>query len=168
MIEYELTYLASRLPEGLGSAPSKEIIDIYVPESSPHPTLRLRKNGESYEITKKTPLSAGDASAQAEETIPLSAEEFQALSAAPSRKVRKIRYYLDGAEIDVFQDGLAGLVVIDFEFASEEEKAAFEAPAYCLAEITQETFVAGGMLAGKVYADIAGILDSWGYEPIAA
>jgi len=63
----------------------------------------------------------------------------------------------------VFEDGLGGLVVVDFEFESENEKESFEMPDFCLAEVTQETFIAGGVLAGKDYSDIKGELDRFDY-----
>ena len=52
MIELEKTYLVKKLPEGLKNCEFKEIIDVYIPASSEHPTLRIRKNGDTYEITK--------------------------------------------------------------------------------------------------------------------
>ena len=69
------------------------------------------------------------------------------------------------AEVDVFRDGLQGLVVIDFEFATPAEKARFVAPAdVVLADITQEDFIAGGLLAGKSYADIEPELARFDYQ----
>ena len=53
-IELEKTYLAKYLPGGLKDSPSKEIKDIYIPESIDHPVLRIRKRDDKYEITKKT------------------------------------------------------------------------------------------------------------------
>ena len=43
MIELEKTYLVKKLPEGLKDCKFKEIIDVYIPESSELPTLRIRK-----------------------------------------------------------------------------------------------------------------------------
>ena len=59
---------------------------------------------------------------------------------------------------------LDGLVVVDFEFGTEEEKLAFEMPDFCLVEVTQEEFIAGGMLAGKSYEDIKEKLEEFGYS----
>ena len=108
-IELERTYLAKSVPKGLADCRSKEIADSYVPENSPHSKLRIRKNGEKFEATKKVPVD-GDVSKQTEHTIPLDAREYAALSAVPGKKLRKIRYYFEfldrTAEIDVFQDAL--------------------------------------------------------------
>ncbi|MBU4086633.1 MAG: hypothetical protein KKB21_03600, partial [Nanoarchaeota archaeon] len=142
MIERELTFLAKRLPEGLADCKFKEVLDIYLPKESRHPTLRIRKNGDKYEITKKEPINEGDSSEMLEETIPLTKEEFQELSTIEGKRVRKLRYYYDHngktAEVDIFQDDLKGLVIIDFEFETSEEKNTFEMPDFCLANITQE------------------------------
>ena len=111
MIELEKTYLAKKLPNGLKNCRFKEIIDIYIPKTKKHPTLRIRKNGNKFEITKKEPVNCGDASHQEEQTIVLTAAEYNALSKIDSKKVRKLRYLYKYkgriAEIDIFQDHLA-------------------------------------------------------------
>ena len=61
---------------------------------------------------------------------------------------------------------LAGLVVIDFEFTTEAEKASFSMPDFCLADITQEKFIAGGVLAGKSYTDIESDLQRFSYQKL--
>jgi len=169
MIELEKTYLAKRIPD-LKNCKFKEIIDIYIPKTKEHPKLRIRKNGDKYEITKKEPVNEEDASHQEEQTIILTEEEFNALNKLEGKKTRKLRYYYDyngrTAEIDVFQDDLKGLVVIDFEFDSVEEKDKFEMPDFCLADITQEQFVAGGMICGKKYEDIEEDLKRFNYKKL--
>lgn len=169
--EFELTFLAKELPEGFSqNLPSKEILDIYIPKGVEHAILRIRKNGDSYEITKKQPVSGTDSSHQTENTIPLSKEEFDDLSELPGKRLRKIRYYYseNGTEyeIDIFKDQLEGLVVVDVEFSSNEEKAKFSAPEWVLADVTQDKFIAGGMLCGRSYADIQHELDSRNYKKI--
>jgi CYTH domain-containing protein len=158
MIELELTYLAKYLPTDLAEFEAKEMIDIYIPKENEHPKLRIRKNGDKLEMTKKYVVVAGDASKQIEETIILSKEEYEALSSLDGKKTEKRRYLYPYkgrmAEIDVFGGDLDGLVIVDFEFETEIEKEKFEMPEFCLAEVTQETVLAGGMLCGKKYADI--------------
>ena len=153
-LELEKTYLAKYLPEGSLEGKSKEIMDLYIPKNSPHSKLRIRKNG--------------DVSSQQEFTIPLSSEEFEVLSWLEGKRIRKIRYYYvfewHQAEIDVFQDELEWLVLVDFEFSSEEEKQAFRMPDFCLVDITEEEFIAGWMLCGKKYSDIEDELKTFGYE----
>ncbi len=167
MVELERTFLVKEIPSDLKDAANKEMIDIYYPKESEHPVLRLRKNGEKYEMTKKEPAKEGDASTMIEQTIKLTPEEYAALSQLPGKKVHKIRYAYTynghEGEIDIFQGDLAGLVLADFEFTTEEDKEAFTMPDFCLAEITQEQFTAGGMICGKTYADIADKLKEFGY-----
>lgn len=170
-LELEYTYLAYNLPEEIRGMPSKRLVDVYIPESgTDHPRLRLRQKGETFELTKKIPLQEGDASAHNETTIQLDKAEFDALSQASSKRVVKDRYVtnIDGysAEVDVFRDDLEGLVLIDFEFSSKLEQDAFVMPSVCLADVTQEDFIAGGLLAGKSYTDIATDLDRFNYKPL--
>ncbi|MBU6231173.1 MAG: CYTH domain-containing protein [Patescibacteria group bacterium] len=171
MIELELekTYLARRLPEGLEKCQHREVFDTYYPPSAAHPVLRLRKNGDRYEMTKKEPDQSGDASIQTEHTIRLTKEEFDSLAKTAGKKVRKIRYdypYKEAnAEVAVFQDGLKGLVLVDVEFKSVRDMKAFGMPDFCLADVTDDETFAGGMLCGKSYQDISDHLNELGYQP---
>lgn len=169
--EFELTYLVKNLPENFSiEHESKEILDVYIPASAEHALLRLRKRGEIYEITKKVLASGTDSSHQIEYTIPLSEVEFDALRTVEGKKVRKIRHYYceDGItyEIDVFQDALTGLVLVDVEFTSNETKNTFIPPLWFGSDVTQEKFVAGGVLCGKAYEDIEVELSTFGYNKI--
>lgn len=166
--EYELTYLAAKLPREISSWPQKKLVDIYIPaDLNVHPRIRLRQKGENFELTKKVPVDGADSSVHQETTIPLSRQEFEALAAVSSRAVEKTRYYgrvgARDAEIDVFEGVLKGLVLIDFEFETKEALEAFSPPEECLADVTQETFIAGGVLAGRCYSDIQEELARFGY-----
>lgn len=170
MFELEKTYLAKYLPKGFENSPSREIIDLYFPQSSEHPKLRLRKKGSKIELTKKQPVNNGDASHQIEQNINLNDDEYKALSKLPGKVVQKIRYEYSYngqiAEIDVFTGSLKGLVVVDFEFDSLEDKDSFTMPEFCLADVTQELFIAGGMLCGKSYQDIESDLNKFAYKKL--
>ena len=156
-VELERRFLAKRLPDGLENCESKEILDIYIPSSERHPQLRIRKNGSKFSITRKVPLSE-DLTQMTEETLVLSEAEFGELASIRGKRVHKMRYdYNIGgrlAEINVFLDGLEGLVLVDFEFENLEEMRSFVMPDFCLADVSGEEFVAGGFLCGKGYADI--------------
>ena len=170
MEEIELTYLAKNLPGGLVKFPSKEMLDIYLPSTSAHPGLRIRKRGDVVEITKKRPVVSGDASHQTEHTITLTEDEYRELSAVQGKRVAKTRYYYkEGGtdfEIDIFRGALEGLVLVDVEFSSLEKKNSFPMPSFCLADVTQESFIAGGMICGKSYADIENDLSRFGYHKL--
>jgi len=170
-IELELTYLAAKLPDELQGTEPKRLMDVYVPESEvDHARLRLRQKGSKYEITKKVPLRDGDASAHTEMTIPLDQNEFTALISVSQKRIIKDRYNIEiaghPAEVDVFREELSGLVLIDFEFSNEEEKAAFTQPSIALSDVTQENFIAGGLLAGKTYQDIEPELQRFNYKAL--
>jgi len=169
-IERELTYLAKKLPDGLADMPSKLIVDVYYPLEAAHSFLRVRQNGDKYEITKKEPIEGNDSSQQNEHTIKLTREEFLAITKNPGKRVAKRRfaYSYNGmpAEVDVFQDDLAGLVVVDFEFADRASQEAFTMPDFCLADVTQDEAIAGGVLAGKSFADVAPLLEKYNYKPL--
>ena len=170
MIEREKTFLAKYIPQDVFTCESKDIIDIYIPKNQTHPHLRVRKSGDEYEITKKVQVEKDDASTQKEFTIPVTKEEYDALSGLPGKQVEKRRYYYlhngKTIEFDIFLNDLSGLVLIDVEFSSEEEKAQFIMPDFCLVDITQEEFIAGGVLCGKTYKDISAQLQAFGYNSI--
>lgn len=169
-MEYELTYLAKYLPAEIEGLAGEYVRDVYVPETVQHAHLRLRQRGETYVITKKVPAAGTDSSEQTEETIPLEKEEYEALAACSRKVVAKWRYKVmiagHMAEVDVFDEQLKGLIEIDFEFASREEKAAFVPPEVCFADVTQEEAFAGGYLSGKSYEDIEPVLKKYGYNKV--
>ena len=173
MIELELekTYLAKYLPADLQNCRSELLHNLYIPEGAEHPVLRIRKRGDRHEMTKKIPVSGNDSSRQLEHTIQLSPQEYESLMQCQGKSAAKRRYYcnLGGyeAELDVYLEGLTGLVVIDFEFKSDELMTAFTAPDICLADVTQDAFTAGGVMAGKTFSDMAPQLrQKYGYEPL--
>ncbi|MBN2101391.1 MAG: CYTH domain-containing protein [Candidatus Aenigmarchaeota archaeon] len=170
MIELERTFLLKYIPDDLRECKSGEIIDLFIPKGSRHPVLRIRKNGEVLEMTKKCPVDENDISCQKEQTIVLSKEEYDELMKLEGKSFRKIRYYYDfngiESQIDVYQDALKGLIVADFEFETKEDKNSFEMPDFCIVEVTQEEFLAGGMLCGKSYSDIEPELRKLCYEKL--
>jgi dUTP pyrophosphatase len=166
-IELERTFLAKYIPEGLGEFEILE--DNFLPRDSRHPVLRLRRRGEKLFMTKKMPIREGDTSEFIEETIILHPEEYSVLNGVDGKRHSKKRYSYDYAEgvkceVDVYQGDLRGLVLVDFEFDSVEAKNNFVAPDFCLTEVTDQEFIAGGMLCGKRYGDIEDRLNDLGYR----
>lgn len=170
MIERELTWLAKEIPAGLSDCKQREIHDLYVPCEAGHSTLRIRKNGTKYEITRKEPAE-DDPSEQRETTIPITKQEFTSLKKAGLLEVRKIRHFYPYQErmleIDVFCDELEGLVLVEAEFETSKEKASYPMPAFCLSDVTETDTLAGGMLCGRSYAEIKEYLDDRGYAPLS-
>ena len=170
-LEIELTFLASQLPREIMGVTPKRLVDIYIPEDSSFPIVRLRQKDDEFEITKKVAVHEGDFSSHVEHTISLTKDEFEAMRKSSNRTVEKDRYFVKidsfPAEVDVFLGELLGLVMIDFEFENEETEALFRIPTCCLADVTQEKFVLGGQLAGKSYADIQKKLDGFNYKRLS-
>ena len=171
-MEFELTFLAKEMPPEIKGISGELFTDTYFPETGVrHPNLRLRQKGDVRELTKKIQLADGDASVHQELTVPLTKEEYSGLVGDNKRSVTKVRYAVSiggyKAEVDVFQGALAGLVLIDFEFPNEDEMRVFVPPPVCLADVTQEDFIAGGVLAGKCYADLKEQLSLFSYLPIS-
>lgn len=169
-LELELSYLAASIPPSLKECRHTDFVDVYFPASAAHARVRIRQKGNHFEFTKKTQVAPNDAGAQSEENVELTADEFAALSEGTGRKLIKTRYYLPYkeqiAEVDVFLGSLKGLVLVDFEFDDSEEKDAFAIPDFCLADVTQDEFIAGGVLAGKSYQDIEPMLQRYGYKAL--
>lgn len=88
--ELELTYLVKSIPKEVTGVSPSHLLDIYIPDTPGHAHLRLRRQDDRCEITKKTPIKDGDASAQVEQTISLSEDEFEALAIASQKRVLRI------------------------------------------------------------------------------
>lgn len=162
MIELEKTYLLKHIPFKLDQYPHKELIDHYIPQEADHPKIRLRKRGKIYELTKKTLVHKDDSSVQKEQTIELTKAEYEALAWLPNKYIHKIRYEVPYEwlvlEIDVFQDNLDGLILMDVEFPDKESMINFKMPDFCLAEVTQNSAFAWGLLCWKTYASLSWLI----------
>jgi CYTH domain-containing protein len=170
MLELEKTYLAKYLPKGLKKCHKVEMIDRYIPVSRLHPSIRIRKKDNYFELSRKVPISLKDLSIQEEINIKLDKDEYQALIKIPAKAVHKIRYYFPyqgrRAEIDIFLGKLKGLVTIEFEFKNIKEMRKFKMPDFCLADVTHEKQSAGGHIAGRSYQDLKPLLGAYGYKPL--
>ncbi len=165
--EIERTWLLKGELPDLSSFKKKEIADVYLYETLDGRSIRLRKKGDNFELTRKVFTDAWSAD---EFTINLLEDEYQALARHPEAKsVLKTRYYYphDGREfeIDVFGGLLKGLVVIECEFKNKEEMNTCTMPDFCGADISEEKWVAGKNLAGKNYSDINANLARFDYVP---
>lgn len=168
MLELEKTYLLKTIPFDLDNYPSKKLVDHYIPVESDHPKLRLRKRWDIHEITKKTLVNEWNCSIQKEQTIDLSKLEYQALSDLPNKFISKIRYYVPyewlTLEIDVFQDNLDGLILMDVEFSDIQTMTSFTMPDFCLADVSQNSAFAWGMLCGKSYSSLSSLIKQYRWE----
>jgi len=168
-IEIEKTFLCPAIPIQYISGKPLQMIDVYLPETSEHPKLRIRQKGDKYEITKKTPID-NDPSRQIEENINLTKNEFDTLVSTSSRKIEKWRLPLtyEGfeGELDVFFGEHTGLVLVDFEFLNVNDQEKFGKPIFCSDDVTMEDSIAGGVLSGLKNEDLFKILrEKYNYLP---
>lgn len=157
MIENELSYLVTRLPD-LSSLKKKRIEQHYLSEG--REPLRIRNADGTHELTKKLTMEDDDLSRVEEITIPLTPDEFAMLLPHAKRSIAKTRHYvpLDGgltAEIDVFDGPLAGLTMVEVEFPDEQSRAAFVPPDWFGRDVSQEVWSVNSWLAGKTFADVS-------------
>lgn len=136
------------------------INDIYVPNGDQHKTLRLRQKGDQSMATRKAPVEDGDTTVMLETTLPLSHEEFDALSQGIATNVEKTRYQvnLDGwkGELDIFSGRHTGLAILEFEFPNESELQRFiETTSWGFPDVTNLEWLASGRLAETSFAEIA-------------
>lgn len=168
MRELEKTYLAKYLPKGLKKCRKVEMTDHYIPASRLHPSIRIRKKDDYYELSRKRPISQKDLSVQEEINIKLDKDEYEALIKLPAKVVHKTRYYYKYqgklAEIDIFRGKLRGLVAVEFEFKNIKAMRRFKIPDFCLADVTHEKQSAGGHIAGRSYQDLKLLLEKYGYK----
>lgn len=100
----------------------------------------MRRRAGEATLTVK---SAG-ARARVEEEIEIEPERFERLwPLTEGRRIEKTRYEiaLDGGatlELDVYAGALAGLVVAEVEFSSEEQAEAFAVPDWLGREVTDD------------------------------
>jgi CYTH domain-containing protein len=84
-------------------------------------------------------------------TLYLTADEHRVFAALPGARLVKRRHRATsgGVEwgVDVFEGGLAGLVLAEREFGSDAELRAAAPPAFAALEVTDDVTFTGGALA---------------------
>ena len=105
------------------------------------PVVRVRREDETYYMTYK----GRGMLVREEYNLPLNKEAYEHLKAkADGNVIRKVRYLVPlkdtglTAEVDVFDEPFAPLVMAEVEFESEEQAAAFAAPDWFGEEVTFE------------------------------
>ncbi|MCK9438599.1 MAG: CYTH domain-containing protein [Patescibacteria group bacterium] len=169
-LEIEKTYLIKYIPKDLFKYRSKDIEDLYIPKEAKHARLRIRKNGDYFVITKKIPVKNENASFHSEFNLEITEQEFNALHGSNCNTIKKTRFYYPYqkmvAEIDIFKGRHKGLVLVDFEFKNKSELIKFEAPDFCLADVTEEDFTAGGVLCKNSFSKLSPYLKKFNYKKV--
>jgi adenylate cyclase len=132
--EIERKFRVARVPAGLGAGTSLRQAYVAVEGDV---EVRVRSDGTHHVLTVK-----GGAGLERDEVeVAIDAAVFASLwPLAGDRHLEKTRHRvdLDGltAELDLYAGALAGLAVVEVEFASRQEAEAFDPPDWFGAELT--------------------------------
>lgn len=145
--EIERKFLLSAVPAWLGECDSERIEQGYL-ALEPDLEVRVRAAGEARRLTVKR----GGGRSREEVEIEIDPEQFDALwPLTEGRRVHKRRYRRpvdEGLfEIDVYEGGLEGMVVVEIEFESTDAADRFEAPQWVGEEVTGDPRYANRALA---------------------
>ena len=133
-MEIERKYLLKELPK-LENYPRRKLEQAYLCTA---PVVRVRREDDNYYMTYK----GGGMLARAEHNLPLNEEAYEHLKKkADGNVIGKTRYLIpleDGltAEVDVFEEPFAPLIMAEVEFSSEEQANEFIPPEWFGKEVT--------------------------------
>jgi adenylate cyclase len=148
-VEIERKFVLSAQPSGLDRHPVRRIQQGYLAVADDGTEVRIRRIDDATVLTVKS----GPAHVRVEEEIAIDERRFAALwPLTEGRRLSKTRHLvpLDGpltAEVDVYDDALAGLVTAEIEFPSLEASAAFAPPGWLGREVTGDERYANQSLA---------------------
>lgn len=137
-MEIERKFLVNEIPANLHKYEKEEIIQGYI---SIDPTIRLRKSNDEYNLTFK---SKGHLKRE-EMEFPLTKEQFENLwSKVESSTINKSRYNIPLendliAELDIYHEGLDGLLTVEVEFDSEKDSERFIPPQWFGKDVTHDS-----------------------------
>lgn len=159
--ERERRFLLAGAPEA--AIRVVEITDRYITGTR----LRLRSVREAgtgievaYKLTQKVPAPNGGPGLIT--TTYLAREEHDVLSLLPATVLHKTRRSLPPLGIDIFEGPLVGLILAEAEFDTDEAMAAFEVPAFAVAEVTDDPRFTGGRLVVTSRTDMQNALKGFG------
>ncbi len=145
-MEIERKFLVRTLPDDLTQYEHHIIRQAYI---STDPTMRLRQKDEQYIFTFK-----GEGLLAREEfEYNLTAEQFYRLwNKVETETVAKTRYCIPlphgfVAELDIYEDGLAGLLTVEVEFKTMKDAETFTPPHWFSEEVTNDGRFSNSYLA---------------------
>ncbi len=146
-LEIERKFLVERAPEDL---PAGERIEQgYLAVAPDGVEVRVRRRDGRSTLT----IKSGPAHVRVEEELDIDDRRFEALwGLTEGRRIAKTRHLVplaDGltAELDVYAEALAGLLIAEVEFPSTEASTAFAPPAWLGREVTGDARYANQSLA---------------------
>jgi CYTH domain-containing protein len=145
--ELERKFVLERVPDPLPAG--SQLYDRYLVGTR----LRLRRverpDGRlEYKLNQKE-ASPRSPALMTITTLYLSRVEYDLLSDLPAHELRKRRHRTAGYSIDVFEGALAGLVLAEREYASEEELWRASAPQLAVRDVSSDVRYTGGWLAAN-------------------
>ena len=139
-MEIERKWRVSKLPDDLTQY---DIIDMEQAYLNVHPTVRIRRENESYFLTYKG-ISDNDIS-HPEYNLPLTRDAFEHLiPKCDGRIIRKKRYRIPlagtdlFAELDIFDEPFAPLAIVEVEFPSLKAANDFAPPVWFGEDVTHD------------------------------
>ncbi len=160
-VERERRFLLRELPPGLKvSDYHSQIFDNYITGTR----LRLRKvrvpqtREWTWKLTQKFAPDTRDFSRMLITNIYLTQHEYETLSVFEGNEIRKNRYPYthEGGDfgVDVFLGDLAGLILAEIEFDTDEAMEAFMMPAFAVVEVTRDPLFTGASLVHLTADDL--------------
>ncbi len=144
--ELERRWLLDRLPDGADAG--SLFVDRYIEGTR----LRLRRAEpphSQYKLSQKEAPGPPDYAVTVITTVYLTSEEYDVFATLPARELRKRRHHLGRYSVDVFEGPLAGLVLAEAEFPSEEEMTAHPGPDFAVRDVSNDVRYTGGWLAAN-------------------
>lgn len=146
-MEIERKYLVSRLPENLSAYPHRTIEQGYL---STEPVIRIRKDGDNYELTYK---SKG-LMVREEYNLPLTQSSYEHLKPkTDGYLITKERYNIPyqhlTIELDCFLGEFSPLILAEVEFPDEASANAFIPPDWFDEDVTFSSAYQNSSLSQK-------------------
>lgn len=139
-IEIERKFLVADPPSDLERWPATAIEQGYLVITDGGPEVRLRRRGDRAFLTVKS----GAGRVRVEEEIEIEPDRFERLwPLTEGLRIEKTRHEIDAGdgvviELDAYTGDLAGLVVAEVEFDSEEAAEAFAPPDWFGEDVTDD------------------------------
>jgi adenylate cyclase len=139
-VEIERKFLVGANPPEQEQSQSTRIEQGYIAIEDDGTEVRIRRRDGAAVLTVKS----GRGRSRLEEEIAIDAERFARLwPLTEGRRLEKTRYLIPAGagltiELDVYSGALAGLMVAEVEFGSEEAGDAFEPPEWFGSEVTDD------------------------------
>jgi adenylate cyclase len=140
-VEIERKFLVDEPPGDLGAYPSSALEQGYLAIHADGTEARIRRRDGTSVLTVKS----GGGLVRVEEELPIDDAAFERLwPLTEGRRLEKVRHLISAEpaglviELDVYGGDLAGLVVAEIEFPSEDAARAFTPPPWIGPEVTDD------------------------------